>query len=323
MGEMLESVLSQSFEDFEVVIVDDGSTDNTPEAVRSFDDPRIKYHRIEQNVGYCKALAESVSQCSDSSEILFLMGADDILAPGTLEKVNKIFEENQNVGAVTRPFYWFYEDLDRAVRTTGVYAKDEDVVVSVGDGPEAVAKVFDSLGQLSGLAYRREYIDLGFDFSEDIFTSHIYPFASIFKNHPVVFLKDHTVAVRIGTSQTIRISSVYERSPLQSWVDMFNTIFCEDKFREVREYCVKDFAAKNFLGLIQIKNYGRLRWLIREIGLLLKHNHLNIFDPRFWFFSLGSLIVPKSILVPLVRFYKERILSNSLRGIELRDLREV
>jgi glycosyltransferase involved in cell wall biosynthesis len=47
----VESVLSQSFLDFELLIVDDASTDDTPQVVASFDDPRIVYFRQTNNVG--------------------------------------------------------------------------------------------------------------------------------------------------------------------------------------------------------------------------------------------------------------------------------
>src|SRR5208337_4870721 len=134
----------------------------------------------------------------------------------------------------------------------------------------------------------------------DIFTAHIYQFASIFKNHDVIYIKDYVLAVRIESSQTRHVSSIYIKSPMQSWVDMFNTVFYEEKFDTVREKCNKNFWGKNFVGLIQIKNYGKTSWLLREIKLLIKYNRRNILDPRFWFFSIGTLILPRFMLVPIV-----------------------
>ena len=83
--------------------------------------------------------------------------------------------------------------------------------------PAMTAMTATTLDQLSGLAYRVKFMDI--PFHPDCFPCHIYPFASIFKKHPVVFLKDYNVAVRIATSQTRFISSIYEKSPMQSWLD--------------------------------------------------------------------------------------------------------
>ena len=51
VGASIQSVLQQSFEDFEYVIVDDGSTDDTASVVRSFSDPRIKFVQKPVNEG--------------------------------------------------------------------------------------------------------------------------------------------------------------------------------------------------------------------------------------------------------------------------------
>jgi glycosyltransferase involved in cell wall biosynthesis len=317
----LLSILEQDFRDFELVITDDNSTDNTPEIIKSIKDSRIKFYRYDENVGYPRNLERCRTKCSN--EIIFLMGQDDILAHETLERVHKIFEENKNVGAITRPYYWFHNDVEKPVRAKQQYDTTKDSIISINSDFKTIIKVFQTLDQLSSLAFRREFIDQ--KIHEDVFTAHIYPFISIFKKHDVVYLKDYAVAVRIGSSQTRHVSSIYSKSPMQSWVDMFNTILNEPKFDEMREYCIKNFVAKNFVGLVQIKNYGKTTWLFREIKLLIKFNRRNLIDPRFWFFSLGTLLVPRFILIPVVDSYKENILSKSLKNlktIEVENSRE-
>lgn len=51
LGKAIQSVLNQSYTDFELIVVDDGSTDNTEEVVRSLTDDRIRYIRRKQNSG--------------------------------------------------------------------------------------------------------------------------------------------------------------------------------------------------------------------------------------------------------------------------------
>lgn len=308
----LLSILDQDFKDFELVITDDNSTDNTPEIIRTIKDSRIKFYRYEENVGYPRNLERCRTKCNN--EIIFLMGQDDILAQGTLKKVDDIFRKNENVGAIVRPYYWFHDDIKKPIRAKEQLNSEQDSLVSINSDLKSIVTVFQSLDQLSGLAFRRKYMDI--EFNEDIFTAHIYPFVSIFKKYDVVYLKDYVIAVRVGTSQTRHISSIYGKSPMQSWVDMFNTVFYEKKFDKFREYCIKNFVAKNFVGLIQIKTNGNMTWLLREIKLLVKYNRRNLLDSRFWFFSLSTLVLPGFLLRALVDSYKENILSKSLKNIQ-------
>ena len=77
----IQSVLQQSFEDFEYVIVDDGSTD-TASVVRSFSDPRIKFVQKPVNEGRPATRNRVVAE--STGEYILWMADDDQLAPGIL-----------------------------------------------------------------------------------------------------------------------------------------------------------------------------------------------------------------------------------------------
>jgi glycosyltransferase involved in cell wall biosynthesis len=308
--ETLCHILSQSFSDFEIIVTDDNSSDNTLGEVSSFNDKRIKIFKNEINLGYSRNLEACRRRCSN--EIIFLMGQDDILAKDALLKTCKAFEDDE-VGAVTRPYYWFYEDIKKPVRAKSVYSLEKDAVISINDSLESVVKVFRSLDQLSGLAFRRSFMHE--PFHEDVFTSHVWPFAAIFKEHKIVYLKDYTIAVRILTSQTRSVSAIYKKSPMQSWKEMFDTVYREERFKTLRSYCIKNFVAKNYVGLAQIKNYSKLRYLVREIFLLIRYRWVNIFDLRFWAFALGALVMPRKLLIFLVDSFKNKVLSKRLSHI--------
>ena len=70
----LNSALNQSFQDFEVIIVDDGSTDESLEVVSRFQDPRIKIYK-QENQGASVARNYGISQ--SQSDLIALLDADD------------------------------------------------------------------------------------------------------------------------------------------------------------------------------------------------------------------------------------------------------
>lgn len=79
----IESVLEQRYDDFEHVIVDDGSTDDTASVVADYDDDRIEYVRLEGNNGANAARNEGIRTAS--GEYVTFLDSDDEYYPGKLE----------------------------------------------------------------------------------------------------------------------------------------------------------------------------------------------------------------------------------------------
>jgi len=314
IGETLRSILSQSFANFEIIIQDDLSKDDTEKVVKSFRDKRIKFYRNEKNLGYSKNLDKLVNRAT--GDIIYLMGQDDILAEDALLNTYKAFKISPDIGAVARPYYWFDKDIDTPVRATGQLNPEKDEIVRITDDYDRIVLTIDVAGQLSALAYRKKFLDTAFH--PDIFPCHVYPFAAIMVKHPIVFLKDYNLAVRISSSQCRSVSSIYNKSPLQSWIDFANSVFKGKKLKGLKEYFIKNYVAKNYIGLVQIRNYARYRYLLREIWLLLKYRWQNIYHPAFWFYSLGCIIIPPAILIPMVDWYKNKVNSKKFKHISIR-----
>jgi len=92
----VESVLAQTFPDWELVIIDDGSTDETPTAVRPFlSDRRVRYVRSDRlGQSRAKNLGANLSR----GEFLAYLDADDAWRPTKLEKQLSLFRENSVIG---------------------------------------------------------------------------------------------------------------------------------------------------------------------------------------------------------------------------------
>lgn len=84
LAEAIESILNQTYTDFEFLIIDDGSTDRAPEIIHSYLDSRIRYFRNEQNLGITKSLNLGIDLAK--GEYIARMDADDISYPERLQK---------------------------------------------------------------------------------------------------------------------------------------------------------------------------------------------------------------------------------------------
>lgn len=316
ISETINSILNQTFADFELVIVDDNSPDKTVEVVRKYQkkDKRIKLFQNKANLGY----SGNLEKCRQKAvgKYIYLMGNDDILSPFALEKTYNAFQLDTDVGAVTRPFYCFEnKDLNKPVRVFGLpYDKTKDRVIDISESRELFLSVYTSVGQLSGLAMRRDWIEEPVHI--DIFPAHAYPFYSVIKKHKVVHLKDWILAVRIFSSQTRSLSSIYDPSPTLTWIKMFNHIFKGKKYKKEKNWGI-DFICQDCIGLIQIKNYGTLKQLFTEFWVLLKYRKKNIINPKYWFYVLGVLLIPRSLLIPMVDWFKRDIKSKKLKNIRI------
>lgn len=111
IGETIEAILSQTYPPAEVVVVDDGSTDETPAIVKTFIG-RVAYHRID-NVGSAAARKTAVERCQH--EWIATCDSDDVWLPCHLERfaelirqfpdVNFIFSDFTSFGSAARPNY--------------------------------------------------------------------------------------------------------------------------------------------------------------------------------------------------------------------------
>lgn len=97
LREMLESILNQTYKNFEFIIIDDGSTDNTIEILKSFKDPRIKIFH-QENMGLTKSLNKAIKL--SKGKYIARIDVDDIASPTRLEKQVNFLDSNPEIGIV-------------------------------------------------------------------------------------------------------------------------------------------------------------------------------------------------------------------------------
>lgn len=99
----IDSVLNQTYKDFEFIIIDDGSTDGTEGLIKEYQDSRIKYFKLDRNSFYCYAANKGLEHCT--GEYVAFMNSDDIWLPEKLEKQVRLMDEEKKYGACFTRIY--------------------------------------------------------------------------------------------------------------------------------------------------------------------------------------------------------------------------
>lgn len=182
----VESILAQTFSDFEFVIVDDASTDATPAYLASLQDPRVRVLRNTKNIrgpaSANRAIQESIG------EYVARQDADDISEPSRLARQVKVLDSKPEVAVVASGLIGIDEDgniTDHFCRIR----KDPDVRWEL---------LFRNILPHSSLMFRRAMIGGGYSPSADVSTVDDYELLTrIARDHQVAQIRDELIRYRI------------------------------------------------------------------------------------------------------------------------------
>lgn len=160
IGQAIESVLVQTYADFELVVVDNCSTDNTRELVSTFSaiDQRIRYVCNERNVGPQENLNRCLAEAA--GEYVKILCADDFIAPTCLEKSIQLLNDHPRVTLVSSARQIVDEQLN-PLRVAAFAVKDQLL-----DGKFVINYTLfngNYIGEPSAALFRRRDADAGFN----------------------------------------------------------------------------------------------------------------------------------------------------------------
>jgi len=121
IGETICSVLQQSESNFELIIIDDGSTDNSIQIVKSFDDPRISF-LFQENLGTHATLNRGLAIAKGT--FVAILNSDDTFHPDRLRHALAAFESHPNLEA----FFSAYHFIDES---SNIVRKSTDILKSI------------------------------------------------------------------------------------------------------------------------------------------------------------------------------------------------
>jgi len=273
----------------------------------------IDFFQNTENLSYPLNLIDLVIR--SDNELIFLLAQDDVLSPIAIESCVKALDDFPMANAVSRPYYWFDQSLNSPIRQIPNFGSSKPELVTTESEWWKIERTLVAASQLTGLMYRRS--GLREPFVNSIFPAHIYPLAGALRDGGVVYLPYPTVAVSVEHSQTRTLSSIYTESPAKAWITLYRKVFSEDRFKKMRVNGVKKHMGKNFVGLIQIRSFGRYRYFLRELSVMVGARKFNLIDPRFILTAFGLSVLPRRAIIFLVSNFKSKVIGKTITNLRL------
>jgi GT2 family glycosyltransferase len=158
----MQSVLTQDFNDLELIVIDDGSTDDTPQVVAKMGDPRVRYVRFAQNRGIGAARHEAVTQAR--GELVAFADSDDVWLPGKLRyqvdllhnhpHIDLVFGDYQNLNYLSQRSDKGFDQTRQAFSHLQVKALEPEIWQIVAGLPEVMLAA-NVIGTCSMVVLRR------------------------------------------------------------------------------------------------------------------------------------------------------------------------
>lgn len=207
----IQSVINQTYQSWELIIVDDCSTDDTDSVVAGFSDERIKYLKNEKNCG--AALTRNRALREAKGEWIAFLDSDDLWMPDKLEKQITFMQENNYFLS-----YHEYEKIDEEGNLLHLYVS----------GPEIVDKRkmynYDYIGQLTMMYSAKQF---GLIQIKDIKKNNDYAIRlQLYKKpHTKCYLLKENLAQYMVRKKSISHDKL--RKKLKSHYDLFHV--CDEK----------------------------------------------------------------------------------------------
>lgn len=153
----INSILNQTFKDFEFIIINDASENNAEDVILSYKDERIRYYKNEKNLKVIKTLNKGLSLAT--GEYIARMDADDISYKKRLEMQVDILDNNENIGLVNSQCYIF-PDKRKIEPPIYHYDIEKTLKYSVNCIVHPVVMLRKSVIEEHGLKYSENYLHI-------------------------------------------------------------------------------------------------------------------------------------------------------------------
>ena len=206
--ECLESLLAQTYKKFELIVIDDGSTDSTWNLLQKFENHNIRIIRTEN---YGQGPARMTGLSFAKGKYVIFLDSDDIVEPTFLEVIDKNLMEEVDI--LVFQYYLFDNSVRRKIRSCKKEGAGFNCLQSTNDLVERIFQI--NIGWAWNKVYLRDYINRNNIFfpalrhSEDV----VFVFISFLYNARILYITERLISHRILLTGSV--SSSREKYPFE------------------------------------------------------------------------------------------------------------
>lgn len=269
VDEAIQSVLNQTYSDFELLVVDDASADDTLAHVKAINDPRVRIASFPNNVG----LAENLNRGLDliETELVARMDGDDIAEPDWLETGIKVLDSHPEVGICSFGFQFF--------------GKKDSLVRFPEWNEDSKAQMLFGCTVIVPVLRRSVFVDNHLRYSTDAFPAEDYMmWAHAYRVTQVYNVQRTLFRYRTHGAQ---ISSAKRKAQIEksNEVRLLMLDWLNDGFSDAeKKYFVEEFVP------CKVKDKQSVKELKRFAGLLVERNQSGHYDSEALRRKFGSHI---------------------------------
>jgi len=312
LSESIDSVLNQTYRDFELLVLDNASTDETQQILARYRDPRLRVFRNDRNLGFIGNVERGRTLAR--GHFLVDIGSDDVWEPGLLGAVAAFWERHPGLSFMHMPAVW----IDAQGRACGrIDARWREVT----PGAEAFVEVFERGFCFSGMFMRRSLLeefgplDRYWDDMLDLWW-----FLRLSLRGDVGYLDEPLVRFRLHDA-TLSASLLVKGKGFQHHVAVASSAFDWPEARAAgltstdRRRALRAIVLESIAQLHAVRDRGTRRDVFEALGVLLRIEPAAALRPATAA-RVGLAMLPRGALHALRRWRRRRM----GRGIALHAL---
>lgn len=285
----LRSTLRQKDVSFEVIVGDNGSTDDTQKVVKSFKDKRIKYYKNKTNLGY----ALNLKKCLENStgEYVFILADDDfILGDHTLSDVIKVMRQKRvGVGRIGSIAY----DVSPRLPYRITSLSNRLIILRPEKEKDILLKIFDfGLGFPTGLILENSLIEpkkimnyMGHSYMPLVF--------DVIKKHGIVYIPNLFIVAHLSLRDIPTYFSIknYGTFFIEEQITIVKNIFTEQEYNEYK----RELVRRIIILLPNIKFFSNNKNYAEVLKRMVKIDPSLLSNPVFLLFG-SSGFLPRFVI---------------------------